>query len=286
MGHLATATQPSTDARLETIAPGCDPAVSRAAAGRRRRRITPWVSPQGQAPSPPAEGDGDVQQQDLVTRYLPLARRIARQRYRKAFDWSDYDDFEGAALEGLVLAARNWRRDGGARFGAYAAQRIHGAISDWRRQAYGPVSDPRYEREKRKRAGRTDLRVVSAVSYETLVAASQMTGMCVPEPFRHEERGYHDTEVSRTLAALIEAAALPERSRRVLAWRMDGDTHDQIGARLGVTGPQVWRLESLALKALAAAAGADPEKIVSMRRVETAAGRRGRRREQPRAQAA
>jgi len=70
---------------------------------------------------------------DLVTKYMPLARRIAYDMGKKT---GDMDDVQAAAFEGLVLAAENFEDRGHGSFPLYARERIRGAVLDyWRVEA-------------------------------------------------------------------------------------------------------------------------------------------------------
>jgi RNA polymerase sigma factor (sigma-70 family) len=72
-------------------------------------------------------------QQELVLRYLPLARRIARRYAAQFARWAD--DVESAALFGLCRAAARFRADQPGGFAAYARHRIRGEIHDALRSA-------------------------------------------------------------------------------------------------------------------------------------------------------
>jgi len=70
------------------------------------------------------------EQRDLVTRYMPLARALARQA---AADRSSLDEFEAEAYAALVDAARSFDPDRGVHFAVHARIRIRGALRDYRR---------------------------------------------------------------------------------------------------------------------------------------------------------
>jgi RNA polymerase sigma factor (sigma-70 family) len=70
----------------------------------------------------------DAAQSELAERYVPLAKSIAKP-LKLAFP-SSADDFESAALFGLVEAAQSFDPDRGVKFATFARYRIRGALRD------------------------------------------------------------------------------------------------------------------------------------------------------------
>jgi RNA polymerase sigma factor (sigma-70 family) len=92
------------------------------------------------------------EQQELATRYLPLARALAgRMRYA----WPGaLDEFESAALLALVEAAQAFDTARGVNFATFAHYRIRGALRDLRRELYsrggrGDVANPQFHKFSR-----------------------------------------------------------------------------------------------------------------------------------------
>ncbi len=91
------------------------------------------------------------EQRELVTRYMPLARALARQA---AGPWSGFDELEAEAYAGLVNAARSFDAGRGVNFAIHARLRIRGALRDYRRFLFHagwkgePEETPVFERLK------------------------------------------------------------------------------------------------------------------------------------------
>jgi RNA polymerase sigma factor for flagellar operon FliA len=81
------------------------------------------------------------EQRDLATRYMPIARMLARQAARKS---GGFDDLEAEAYAALVEAARSFDPDRGVNFAVFARPRILGALRDYRRFLFhaGRTGDP------------------------------------------------------------------------------------------------------------------------------------------------
>jgi RNA polymerase sigma factor (sigma-70 family) len=70
------------------------------------------------------------EQRELVTRYMPMAQRLARQAVG---GWLHADDLESEAYAALVEAARSFDPANGTNFALYARPRILGTLRDYRR---------------------------------------------------------------------------------------------------------------------------------------------------------
>ena len=97
----------------------------------------PWRETRGEARSFPerceprhSRGPLTDEQRELVTRYMPLARAMARQAGGKLVD---RDELEAEAYAALVEAARTFDPERGVSFAVHARPRITGALRDYRR---------------------------------------------------------------------------------------------------------------------------------------------------------
>jgi len=79
----------------------------------------------------------DDDQQGLATRYLPLARSLAR-RMKNSIQNAD-DDFQSTAFLALVEAAQSFDSSRGVGFASFARHRIWGALCDLRREFINKV---------------------------------------------------------------------------------------------------------------------------------------------------
>ncbi|MFI5456310.1 MAG: sigma-70 family RNA polymerase sigma factor [Isosphaerales bacterium] len=110
------------------------------------RKANPDRAARSTSPSPANRGDSlpyperrnrDVdrnpltdEQRGLATRYMPMARTLAK-RYR--FRWQEREDFEATAYLALVEAARTFDPARKVNFATYARHRIRGALQDYQR---------------------------------------------------------------------------------------------------------------------------------------------------------
>lgn len=84
--------------------------------------------------------------QQLIIRNIGFARTIARAFIRRAAECHS-DQYESAAMEGLVRAANSWNPERGATFRTWAGHRIRGAILDFQRS--GDTVTRHYKAEAR-----------------------------------------------------------------------------------------------------------------------------------------
>ncbi len=68
--------------------------------------------------------------EELVRKYLPLVRAIARKTARHACAAMDYDDMVSAGCLGLLQAIESFQPERGIHFSTYCAYRIRGRIMD------------------------------------------------------------------------------------------------------------------------------------------------------------
>src|ERR687888_2739552 len=233
-----------------------------------------------------AETRDPVLKEELVRRFLPLARSLAL-RYRGASE--PLDDLVQVASLGLIKALDGFDLERGRSFIAYAAPTILGELRRHFRDRVWEVRLPRGLQERTmavqeaaqklseelgqtptvgqiaKRLELTDEEVSEALQAEearrTLsldVPRSREDAESVPmvETVGEAETGYDRVEAQ--IAA--EGAPLTERERTVLRLRFEQDLNQyEIGRRLGVSQMQVSRIMRKALRKLLDAVQAEGE---------------------------
>ena len=208
-------------------------------------------------------------QEELVRRFLPLARSLAR-RYQGGSE--PLDDLIQVANLGLVKALQGFDPRRGGSFPAYAAPTILGELRRHFRDHVFDIRLPRGLQERTLQVGRATTRLGrelgrspteaevaerAALDEEQVIEvrqaerARQTLSLDVPRTIDDEEsRTMLDTIPSREpgydavesqLAA--ETARLEERERRVLRLRFEkGLTQSEIGRDLGVSQMQISRI--------------------------------------------
>ena len=229
---------------------------------------------------------GDTQARDeLVQRFLPLARQLAR-RYQRASE--PLDDLMQVASIGLIKAIDRFDADRDIAFSSYAVPTILGEIKRHFRDRTWAVRVPRDLQELTLRVDRAvgelaeDLQRQPSVAeiggavgvdeegvLEALQAggAYRATSFDAPrggedegaptatlgESIGVEETGFDRAEERATLSTLL--ATVSAREREVLRMRFEDDmTQAEIGAIIGVSQMQVSRLIRKALTQLRASA--------------------------------
>ncbi|HEX2016918.1 MAG TPA: SigB/SigF/SigG family RNA polymerase sigma factor [Solirubrobacteraceae bacterium] len=225
--------------------------------------------------------------EDLVERFLPLARQLAR-RYQRADE--PLDDLVQVASLGLIKAIDRFDPQREVVFSSYAVPTILGELKRHFRDRTWSVRVPRDLQELALRVDRTvtslslDLRRSPSVTeiaetvgaseeqvLEALEAAGAYRATSLDSPrgaaeedggdtladsFGTEEGGFDLAEHRATLGPLLES--ISPRERTVLELRFGEDlTQAEIGARIGVSQMQVSRLIRQALARLRDAAQAD-----------------------------
>ncbi|HEX8156417.1 MAG TPA: SigB/SigF/SigG family RNA polymerase sigma factor [Solirubrobacteraceae bacterium] len=232
--------------------------------------------------------DGDAQARDqLVERFLPLARQLAR-RYQRASE--PLDDLLQVASMGLIKAIDRFDLEREIAFSSYAVPTILGEIKRYFRDRTWAVRVPRDLQE-------LTLKVDSAVAeladtlhrqpsvaeigaavgadeedvLEALQAGGAYRAMSFDAPRGSgdaeqatladsvgvDEDGFSRAEERATLASLL--ASITPREREVLRMRFEQDmTQAEIGAVIGVSQMQVSRVIRQALARLRLIADADP----------------------------
>jgi RNA polymerase sigma-B factor len=217
--------------------------------------------------------------EELVERFLPLARNLAR-RYAGARE--PFDDLLQVASLGLVKAIDRFDIDRGAAFSSFAVPTILGELKRYFRDLGWSVHVPRGAQEQAlkvqeaqerltTRTGRpptvSELAEYLEFSVEDVLdaletaAAHHSASLDAPREDGDEESGtlvdvfgeedarYELVDATATIA--VAAQQLSARERRVLALRFIHDmTQTQIAAEIGVSQMQVSRILRRALNQL------------------------------------
>lgn len=230
------------------------------------------------------EGDRRAREQ-LVLRYLPVAKRLAR-RYRGACE--PLEDLEQVASLGLVKAIDRYEPGRGISFQSFAVPTILGELKRYFRDCGWSVHMPRGIQDlaiKVERASRTltagtghaptinelaeylelskqeVLEAIEAaaahhsISLETPCDDGEGHAPTLGDTLGEEDGRFETVELGASIAQA--AAHLPERERQVLALKFVGDrVQTQIAQEIGVSQMQVSRIMRRALSRLAAEVGA------------------------------
>lgn len=217
--------------------------------------------------------------EELVDRFLPLARNLAR-RYAGARE--PFDDLLQVASLGLVKAIDRFDTDRGAAFSSFAVPTILGELKRYFRDLGWSVHVPRGAQEQAlkvqeaqerltTKTGRPptvdelaqylELAVEDVLDALETAAAHHSTSLDAPredrgddsgalvDTFGEEDRRYELVEQTTTVT--VAARELTARERRVLALRFAGDmTQTQIAKEIGVSQMQVSRILRRALTRL------------------------------------
>jgi len=210
---------------------------------------------------------------DLASRYLPLARSLAR---RYAGRGEPLDDLVQVGAVGLVAAARRYDPDRGVPFAAYAAPTVEGELRRHLRDRTSTVRVPRREQERAavvrrsahlvaQRIGReaspAEAASAAGVSVDEARAALDGAGTTVPlsvldgRPCARAADDFMACEDREFLRAVL--GALEPREREVVSLRFANDlSQAEIGRRLQISQSQASRLLAAALEKLRRSLGA------------------------------
>ena len=184
---------------------------------------------------------------ERILAHLQFARAVASRSIDPRCRGADREDLIAWGLVGLVQAARRYRGDRGASFGAYAARRVRGQILDALRERDPLTRSARRAFRAAQRAG--DDRGAGAQPY---VEVSLDRIGDVPEvqraPGRQDERWPQVASALRDLAPL-------ERRVLVLSYGR-GLTLREIGEEVGLSESGVCRLRARALARVRSACAA------------------------------
>jgi RNA polymerase sigma-B factor len=217
---------------------------------------------------------------ELVQRFLPLARNLAR-RYAGARE--PFDDLLQVASLGLVKAIDRFDIERGAAFSSFAVPTILGELKRYFRDLGWSVHVPRGAQEQALKVQEAHERLTTKTGRPPTVhelaeyleldledvldaletaAAHHSTSLDAPredgssgetgalvDVFGEVDRRYE--LIDETVTISVAAQELSERERRVLALRFVGDmTQTQIAQEIGVSQMQVSRILRRALNRL------------------------------------
>jgi RNA polymerase sigma-B factor len=217
--------------------------------------------------------------EELVDRFLPLARNLAR-RYSGARE--PFDDLLQVASLGLVKAIDRFDVERGAAFSSFAVPTILGELKRYFRDLGWSVHVPRGAQEQALKVQEAHERLTTNTGRPPTVnelaeylersvedvldaletaAAHHSTSLDAPredrgddsgslvDVFGEEDRRYELVDQTATIS--LAARELTPRERRVLALRFVGDmTQTQIAQEIGVSQMQVSRILRRALARL------------------------------------
>ena len=184
----------------------------------------------------------DVQPGDeRIIAHLGFARAVASRSLDPRCKGADREDLVAWGVVGLVQAARRYRDDAGAPFGAYAARRVRGQVLDALRER-DPLT--RAARRAYREARELDATLpppVVEVSLDRCVAAGLEPRAGV------SARSVCRTQEWRRVACELRQIDPLERRVLVLSFAR-GFTLKEIGARIGLSESGVCRLRARALR--------------------------------------
>jgi RNA polymerase sigma-B factor len=232
--------------------------------------------------------DGDPSaREELVVRFLPLARELARRYFRSSVP---SEDLVQVASLALVKAVDRFDPERGTPFRAFAIPTILGELKRYFRDSAWDVHVPRSAQERALAVGEATEQLTTSggrsptvqeiagyleLSEEEVLDALQVgeayaaTSLDAPLPFIEEtdDRSFEGElaadderfeQIEAKLAIAEAARSLPEAERRILHMRFIEElTQSDIGGRLGVSQMQVSRLLRRALEHLSILAGVE-----------------------------
>ncbi|ALX41165.1 MULTISPECIES: RNA polymerase sigma factor FliA [Burkholderia] len=226
---------------------------------------------------------GKISQDEVLTQYAPLVRRLGLQLVAKMPASVDLDDLIQAGMIGLLDAASRYKEDQGAQFETYATQRIRGAMLDeLRSNDWLPRSLRKTSREVEHAVHQVEQRLGRSANETEIAAHLQMPldeyqsmlqdlhgsqlvyyedfdRSADDEPFLDRYRADHSDPLSALLDehlrdALVDAIEhLPEREKLLMSLYYErGLNLREIGAVLEVSESRVCQLHSQAVARLRA----------------------------------
>jgi RNA polymerase sigma-B factor len=232
------------------------------------------------------QGEGDMAaRRELVERYLPLARSLARRYQRRG---EPLDDLVQVASLGLVKALDRFEPDRGLSFSSYAVPTILGELRRYFRDTGWALHVPRGMQERalqvnaavdelteeygksptpQQVADHLDLPVEEVLEAAAAGAAYETSSLDAPvrsgddgkqtiaESHGERDEGFELVEDRASVGAALKA--LPERERLILHLRFVEDlTQSEIAQQIGVSQMHVSRLIRRALERVRLATGA------------------------------
>ena len=181
---------------------------------------------------------------ERIIAHLGFARAVAARALDPRCRGADREDLVAWGVVGLVQAARRYRDDTGAPFGAYAARRVRGQVLDALRER-DPLTRSARRAYREAREQNADLPPpVVEVSLDRCVAAGLEEpewSETPPSPGRCSDQQW------RRVAAELRRIDPVERKVLVLSFAR-GLTLKEIGAQIGLSESGVCRLRARALR--------------------------------------
>jgi RNA polymerase sigma factor for flagellar operon FliA len=179
---------------------------------------------------------------DRIIAHLQFARAVASRSIDPRCRGADREDLIAWGLVGLVQAARRYRGDRGASFGAYAARRVRGQILDALRERDPLTRSARRAFRAAQRASEDGGGVASAATPPYVEVSLDRIGD-VAEVHRAPE---HRDERWPVVAGALRDLTPLERRVLVLSYGR-GLTLREIGGEVGLSESGVCRLRARAL---------------------------------------
>ena len=181
---------------------------------------------------------------ERIIAHLGFARAVAARALDPRCRGADREDLVAWGVVGLVQAARRYRDDTGAPFGAYAARRVRGQVLDALRER-DPLTRSARRAYREAREQNADLPPpVVEISLDRCVAAGLEEaewGEARPQRARCSDQQW------RRVATELRRLDPIERKVLVLSFAR-GLTLKEIGAQIGLSESGVCRLRARALK--------------------------------------
>ena len=183
---------------------------------------------------------------ERIIAHLGFARAVASRALDPRCRGADREDLVAWGVLGLVQAARRYRDDAGAPFGAYAARRVRGQVLDALRER-DPLTRSARRAYRAAREQDADLPPpVIEVSLDRCVAAGLEWAAVDRAPSRPGRSVCADQQWRRVATELRHIDPI-ERKVLVLSFAR-GLTLKEIGAQVGLSESGVCRLRARALR--------------------------------------
>src|SRR5437868_13115501 len=187
---------------------------------------------------------------DRIIAHLGFARAVASRSLDPRCRGADREDLIAWGVLGLVQAARRYRGDLGAPFGAYAARRVRGQVLDALR-----------ERDPLTRTERRAFRAAQKISDDVAppyveVSLDRLAELADGDVSAAERRRASRDPRWAAVAAQLQHLTQLERRVIVLAYAREM-TLREIGVRVGLSESGVCRVRARALRKLRAACAAE-----------------------------
>lgn len=211
-------------------------------------------------------GDGQAREL-LFTRYLPLARSIARMELRKAgLDRGNLGDLEQAAYQGLLQAIDRYDPERQVPFSAFARIRIAGSVRDQSAQLSEVGAQLAYKRKRAKdqldsikspaapeAENKTALEQLAEIAVELAIAFMLEADERQAKPLVGDLDNGFDSLAWRQLMAKLDDYVddLPKDEMSVIRQHYQNDVlFSEIAAIMGISKGRVSQLHKSALQRL------------------------------------